>query len=52
MKRCTNCGKYPFCKLIDENNIAVETVCQYWVKRRLLNENNTRSEFETGKNDS
>lgn len=33
-KRCTNCGRYPFCKDIKEpgrpNN------CEKWIKRKLM----------------
>ena len=28
MRRCTNCGKFPFCKK-SENNVA----CDDWIKR-------------------
>lgn len=30
-KRCTNCGKFPFCDVAYERN----TVCTNWVKRQV-----------------
>lgn len=32
-KRCTNCGKYPFCERIE--NAGEENDCQYWNKREI-----------------
>ena len=33
MKRCTNCGKYPFCEDIQE--AGAENNCENWVKRNI-----------------
>ena len=32
-KRCTNCGKYPFCKAIRAPGRSNE--CEKWIKRQL-----------------
>ena len=32
-KRCTNCGKFPFCE--DEITDEKEAVCNNWVKREV-----------------
>lgn len=52
MRRCTNCGKYPFCELINEDTVSIDTNCDYWIKRRLFNENNEGSKFSTRESNS
>ena len=34
-RRCTNCGRYPFCFNIDGSKVAQETDCEKWIKRSL-----------------
>lgn len=46
-KRCTNCAKYPFCEIIDENKITCENICDVWIKRRLNDGNYTSSKFSS-----
>lgn len=42
MKRCGNCGKYPFCKYI----VDINKVCNKWIKR----ENEKVRKFEEKNN--
>lgn len=44
-KRCTNCGRYPFCEKIE--NPATENNCEKWIRRNY--EEVKRIEVENGK---
>ena len=40
-KRCTNCGKFPFCSYIVES--SKDNQCSLWIKRKVDN-------YETSEN--
>jgi len=54
MSKCTYCGRYPFCKLIDENTISIELNCSKYIKRNLsdYDEINEICEYKTRKRNS
>ena len=53
MSKCTYCGCYPFCELIEENTISIELDCNKYIKRKLddYGEVNKVCEYQTRERD-
>ena len=44
MKRCTNCGKFPFCE--DDVSDEKDGVCANWIKRKMETKLDSKIEQE------